>query len=146
MKVAIIILARKGSKRIPNKNFKLFNGKPLMYYTLKCAKFLGYPTYFFSDCEKMREYAKEFNINVRVKPDKYAKDKHKTGKEIKEYNKEIKADVIINLQVTSPIRDFALVKSWIDEFLKDDFKCGFSVYRLPNKFFYMMGKPITLML
>ena len=36
MKVAIIP-ARGGSKRIPNKNMKMFHGKPIIYYAIKTA-------------------------------------------------------------------------------------------------------------
>ena len=38
MKNLAIILARKGSKRLKNKNFKILNGKPLIYWTIKFAK------------------------------------------------------------------------------------------------------------
>lgn len=144
MKIAIVILARKNSKRIPNKNFKLFNGKPLIHWTLECAKHLGYPVWFFSDCEKMRAYAKKININVRKKPKKYAQDIHDTCKELKQYNKEIQADIFVNLQVTSPIRDYHLIEKWIKNFIKQDkFKCGLSVYKLPKKFFYIDGEPLN---
>ena len=34
----ILIAARKGSKRIKNKNFKLLNKKPLIEYTLPLLK------------------------------------------------------------------------------------------------------------
>ena len=37
MKIAIIP-ARKGSKRIKNKNIKLFFGKPIIYWSIKAAK------------------------------------------------------------------------------------------------------------
>ena len=142
-KIAIIILARKGSKRIPGKNFKLFNGKPLIHWTLECAEKLDYPVYFYSDSEEMRQYVKQFNVIIREKPDRFAQDEHKTGEEIKEYNKEIKADIIVNLQVTSPIRDHNLIRKWIDEFSHSKFNCGMSVYRLPLKFFYACGKPLN---
>jgi|TARA_B110000114_G_scaffold185754_1_gene234577 pseudaminic acid cytidylyltransferase len=38
MKRLLIIPARGGSKRIKNKNIKIFNGKPIIYYPLKAAK------------------------------------------------------------------------------------------------------------
>jgi CMP-N,N'-diacetyllegionaminic acid synthase len=145
MKTVIIILARKGSKRIPNKNFKLFNGKPLIHYTLDLANKLEYPVYFYSDCDKMRKYAARFdNINIREKPKRFADDHHDTCKELLYYNKELNADVFVNLQVTSPIRSLSLVKSWIEDFNKQkDFKSGMSVYKLPKKFFYMGGEAIN---
>ena len=38
MKPVCIIPARKGSKRIKNKNIKLFAGKPLISYVIKTAR------------------------------------------------------------------------------------------------------------
>ena len=38
MKTLGIIPARGGSKRVPNKNIRLLNGKPLINYTIKAAK------------------------------------------------------------------------------------------------------------
>lgn len=38
MKILSFIPARGGSKRIPKKNLKLLCGKPLIYYTIECAK------------------------------------------------------------------------------------------------------------
>lgn len=143
--IAIIILARAGSKRIPNKNFKLFNGKPLIHWTLEVAEKLDYPVYFFSDSHEMRNYAAKFNVNIDIKPTIYAGDEHKTNEEIKEYNEKIGADIIVNLQVTSPIRDAGLIRKWIDEFQHSKFNCGMSVYRLPLKFFFMQGEPINFM-
>ena len=37
MKNICIIPARKGSKRIKNKNIRLINNKPLIYYPIKLA-------------------------------------------------------------------------------------------------------------
>lgn len=38
LKIIAIIPARGGSKRIPNKNIKIFNGKPLISYAIEEAK------------------------------------------------------------------------------------------------------------
>ena len=38
MKIIAMIPARKGSKRLKNKNLSLINGKPLIYYSVKAAK------------------------------------------------------------------------------------------------------------
>lgn len=38
MGILAIICARGGSKGVPNKNIRLLNGKPLIAYTIECAK------------------------------------------------------------------------------------------------------------
>ena len=37
MKSLIVIPARGGSKRLPDKNIKLLNGRPLLSYTIEAA-------------------------------------------------------------------------------------------------------------
>ena len=38
----VVIPARSGSKRIKNKNIKIFNGKPIIYYSINAAKKQNY--------------------------------------------------------------------------------------------------------
>ena len=38
IKVLAVIPARAGSKRIKNKNIKIFNGKPMIYWPIKNLK------------------------------------------------------------------------------------------------------------
>jgi len=48
MNILGLIPARGGSKGILNKNIKLFNGKPLIYWTIEAAKqskFINYTHY-----------------------------------------------------------------------------------------------------
>ena len=40
IKRLLIIPARVGSKRIKNKNFKKFNGKPIIFYSIESARLL----------------------------------------------------------------------------------------------------------
>ena len=40
-KAICIIPARSGSKRVKNKNIKLFNGKPIISYAIRFAKSTG---------------------------------------------------------------------------------------------------------
>ena len=42
MEVLCLILARGGSKRIPKKNIKILGDKPLIAYTIECAKHSKY--------------------------------------------------------------------------------------------------------
>jgi len=72
MKIAIIP-ARKGSTRIPNKNIKLFFGKPILSYTIETAK----KTRLFdkivvsTDCKKIANIACKFGAEVPFLRPKY---------------------------------------------------------------------------
>ena len=62
MKVLAIIPARKSSKRLKNKNFKNFNGKPLIYWTIQRAlksKFID-QILVSTDSEIILDYCKNF--------------------------------------------------------------------------------------
>ena len=54
-----LIPARKGSKRIKNKNIKIFNGKPIIYYSIKAAlnSRLFDKIIVSTDCNKIKKIA-----------------------------------------------------------------------------------------
>ena len=65
MKIALII-ARKNSKRIPNKNKKIFCGKPLIYWpiqTLKRSKIFD-KIYLSTDDVSISKIAKKYGVEI----------------------------------------------------------------------------------
>ena len=71
-----IIPARAGSKRIKNKNMKLFFGKPLIYYSIKAAldSKIFDKIHISSDSKKIINYGKKFKINSDFERPKYLSD------------------------------------------------------------------------
>lgn len=69
-----IIPARGGSKRIPQKNIKPFLGKPLIAYSILCAKSVGAEVIVSTDCEEIAKIAKEYGANVPFKRDERLSD------------------------------------------------------------------------
>jgi len=136
-RIAVFILARKNSKRIPGKNTKTFCGVPLIIWTLEDAKKTGYPVVVSSDDEKIKTMSDAFYptfIFIEKKPE-YAQDKHDTMNELKYLNSYINADILILLQATSPVRASKRIPVWIEDFKKSGFDCGISAS--PQKgFFY----------
>jgi pseudaminic acid cytidylyltransferase len=61
-----IIPARGGSKRIPGKNLKEFNGKPIIYYTIKKAieSNMFDDIMITTDSKEIAEYARSFGVLV----------------------------------------------------------------------------------
>ncbi len=75
-----IIPARGGSKRLPGKNIKEVNGKPLICYTIEAAIKSGcFDTILFSsDSEEILSVANEYKkITIDLRPDSLAGDKVK---------------------------------------------------------------------
>ena len=75
-----IIPARSGSKRIKNKNLKIFLGKPLIYYSIKALKESNIfsKIHISSDSSKILNYSNKLNIKTDFKRPKYLAD-DKTG-------------------------------------------------------------------
>jgi pseudaminic acid cytidylyltransferase len=63
---AAVIPARGGSKRIPNKNIKLFAGKPIIAYSIEVAQLTGIFDRIFvsTDSESIARVAQQFGAEV----------------------------------------------------------------------------------
>ncbi len=110
-KTFAIILARKNSKGIKNKNLKYINGKPLIYWSIvnSINSKLIDKTFVSSDSKKILNYAKRNGSDIILRPYKYAKDN--TSSEISLLHsirqlekKKFKFDTVLFIQPTSPIR------------------------------------------
>lgn len=120
MKNLVTICARGGSKGIPGKNIKLLNNKPLIYYTLRIAEEFAsyYPnTHIFlsTDSDEIKKTVKEMDfetVNLDYeRPEELATDSSgKIGviKDVLQYaeaTNNIQYDNVLDLDVTSPLRD-----------------------------------------
>jgi len=111
-KTIALIVARKGSKRIPGKNIRILGDKPLIQYSIEHAQAskLIDEIVVSTDDEKAIEIAKILGCTVIERPSLLATDKAKTLDVIKhcvEYF-ELKNDPIyylVLLQPTVPFRD-----------------------------------------
>jgi len=112
MNVVAIIPARGGSKRIPEKNIKKLNGKPLIYYSIKNAKSskLIDKIIVSTDNKKIAKIAKELGAEVPfLRPRNISNDKAKTIDVVKHTisfleDQNYIPDIITILQPTTPLR------------------------------------------
>jgi len=142
-RIATFILARGGSRRIPKKNIMPFQGRPLILWTIDTAASMGFPVYVFTDMPEIREMMEAYpGVNVREKLFENASGKHETGKELAAYNQEIKADHIILLQPTSPLRSVIKIINWIDEYLDGEYLAGVAARKVQTGFFYRGNSPL----
>src|SRR6056300_1653547 len=112
MKTVAFIFARKGSKRIKNKNTKLLNGIPLINHTLNFVKKIKYidKVIISTNDQKIIDICKKKNFNNIIhRPESLASDK---ADEFKSWKHGIKKfmklnhnyDTFICLPLTSPLR------------------------------------------
>lgn len=117
MNILITICARGGSKGIPGKNIKILNGKPLLNYTIQTArlfqeKFMETDIVLSTDSEEIRRVAEDSGLKTEYRrPENLAGDqvgKIDTIKDVllwQEDKKRMKYDFILDLDVTSPLRN-----------------------------------------
>lgn len=120
MKIAVIP-ARIGSKRIKKKNIKLFNGKPLIYYSIQAAnktKFFD-KVYVSTDSEKIKKISRKYGAEVPfLRPQKLSDDFTSTKDVIKHTIKwcldnKINPKYICCIYPTAPFLNFKnIIKSF----------------------------------
>lgn len=112
MKILVIIPARGGSKGIPYKNIKPFNGKPLIYYTIDCARTIcnDEDICVSTDDPEIISVVEQYGLKVPfVRPAELATDTAGTYEvllhALNYYEQQGKHyDVVMLLQNTSPFR------------------------------------------
>ena len=141
MKIAIIP-ARSGSKRIKNKNIKLFNGKPIIAWTIKTAlKAKIFDKIIVStDSKKIAKIAKSFGAEVPfLRSKNISDDKTNVGDVIKDAiiffkNKKIKINYVCLLYATAPLlekKDLIKGCKLIEKSKKLDFVLSISRFNSP---------------
>lgn len=119
MSLLITICARGGSKGILEKNIKFLNGKPLIYYTIQLAKefenkFRDVEIVLSTDSEDIMKVAEDNGLKAEYRrPDYLAGDdvgKIDAIREVlywKEEKNKCKFDYILDLDVSSPLRNLS---------------------------------------
>jgi CMP-N-acetylneuraminic acid synthetase len=140
--ITAIIPARGGSKRLPGKNVKPLNGRPLIFHTLDAV--VGHQSIekvvFTSDSDEyIRLVTEEYGDKVVIekRPDSYASDTTKVHDEIvrlKDTNV-IATDWFMLCLPTAPLRTFDTVARMLTEWQRDEVaRFSASKYDFPIQF------------
>jgi CMP-N,N'-diacetyllegionaminic acid synthase len=121
-KSIVIIGAREGSKRVPNKNLKVIGTMPLIAYPISTALQLGIQPYVSTDSKEIATTSKTWGAEVIIRPKELAEDfstdsewiLHFLG-EYKRFSKTYPSTIVF-LRPTTPLRDVSVVKRGIDSF------------------------------
>lgn len=127
MKCLVIIPARGGSKRVPQKNIKLLDGKPLIYHTIDAARevFLDENICISTDSEDIKGVVEQTNLYVPfIRPDYLSTDVAGSYEMILHaiafYEEKGKVyDTVVLLQPTSPFRRAKHIKKALDIYSSD---------------------------
>lgn len=132
MKILAVIPARGGSKGIPRKNVRLMNGKPLISYSIENAKSCKNITDIVvtTDDEEIMGISKLNNVDCIEREAELAGDNVTLDPVIydavikMEHYKQVRYDVVITLQATSPLLKSETLNKAVDSFIaseKDSF-------------------------
>jgi len=132
-KIVAIILARGGSKGIPNKNIIDFCGKPLIVWTVEQLKEVEkiHSVWVSSDSEKILQIAEQYGAKTISRPEEISGDTATSESgwlhALSMIENEIgKVDIVVAAQVTSPLREPGDIERGLNEFEEKGYDSLFS--------------------
>jgi CMP-N,N'-diacetyllegionaminic acid synthase len=149
MHVSCIVIARGGSKGIPNKNIINFCGKPLLAWTVlqaKACKLIS-DVWVSSDSLDILEVGRKYGAKVIVRPDHISGDastSEEAWKHAVEYiNQHVNAgsiDYVLTPQVTSPLREVSDFTRAIQQIEDNNADSLLSVAEIEDFFIWKTGR------
>lgn len=127
-KIVSVILARGGSKGIPQKNIVDINGQPLISYTIETSINSNVSkTWVSTDNDEIKSISLKYGAKVLDRPLKYATDISKSEDALLHFANNVDFDILVFIQPTSPL----LKPKYINEGIKmiDQYDSVFSVYK-----------------
>jgi CMP-N,N'-diacetyllegionaminic acid synthase len=104
MKIICLILARCGSKGIPNKNIVEINGNPLLYYTANASFNSNVnETWVSTDCDEIKKVALDLGCKVIDRPIEISGDNSKSDEALVHFAENVDFDILVFIQPTSPL-------------------------------------------
>ena len=140
--ILAVILARGGSKGIPNKNIKDLCGKPLIAYTIESAISSGVFTHVVvsTDSPKIAEVSKSFGALVPfMRPDELSQDhvwsrdalRHAVLECEKAYSKTY--DYVVELPCVAPLRNEIHIREAVQKLIETKSDSVISVCQMQDK-------------
>jgi CMP-N-acetylneuraminic acid synthetase len=123
-KIVLHIPAREGSKRVPRKNLRLMNGKPMISYVIEAALQSGITEncYVNTDAEELIEYVK--NVYPQMKIYIRAKELCNDHAQSDDFNadiiKKLQPDTLIMINPVCPLIEAEDIKNAVETYIHGD--------------------------
>ena len=123
MKIIAMIPARLGSKRVPKKNLRLLNGRPLISYSIETAVKSGVfdQVHVNSEADIFSEIAKNYGANFYKRPEKFSTDSANNDQFALDFINNTDGDILIQILPTSPLLTIDEIKEFVNYMLKNDY-------------------------
>lgn len=131
MRIIALIPARGGSKRIPRKNIKLLNGKPLIAYVIKSALESDLDEVWVStEDNEIKDISQQYGALVLDRPAELAEDTTSTEAVMAHFLEHVSCDVLVLIEPPHPLIRPEDINGALTKFIKT--KCD-SLVTLENK-------------
>lgn len=104
-KIIAMVPARIGSKRVPKKNLRLIDGKPLIGYILETLKKVSVfdEIYLNADDEIFEKIAKDYGVKFYHRDKQFSTDKSTNDEFALDFMENIEGDILLQVLPTSPL-------------------------------------------
>jgi len=145
MEVGAFIPVKKRSSRLPNKNFREFNGYPLYEHFFRKL----HPTnpfdsvYVNTDSEEVKRCAKKYGFNIIERPP-YLSEDDANGNDLILFDADqIEVDIYFQLFVTAPLLKQETIRYAYDKITTEDNIDSVFIVERHNSFFWQDGESIN---
>lgn len=147
MKIIAMIPARLGSKRIPKKNLRYLDGKPLIQHVVDLAKESGVfdEIWVNSESKELGQLAKKLEVNFHERPANLANDTATNQQFTEEFLKNHDCDYVIMVNTTSPLLKKETICEFVSFLKANSYDTIFSVVEEKAETFYQ-DKPLNFSL
>lgn len=123
MKLIAMIPARLGSTRVPRKNLRLLNGRPLISYNIESAIQSGVfsDVYVNSEADIFSEIAHEYGAKFYKRPEELSTDSANNDQFAYDFIDNTIGDILIQILPTSPLISAAEIKDFVNYMIDNDF-------------------------
>ena len=150
MKNICLIPARGGSKRIPRKNIRLFNGKPLIAWSIECAiaSDLFEQVYVSTDDSEISEISQKYGANVPFKRPASISDDFSSDKHVRDHfldwidTNQIPADFLCYLYPTAPLITNQMLRGCLNLLIKSEATEAFVITKFSYPILRALNKEI----
>jgi CMP-N-acetylneuraminic acid synthetase len=143
MSFSILIPARGGSKRIPNKNIVDLCGKPLIYYAIKESLMITKNVFVSTDSAEIKEVSKQHGAFVIDRPNHLSNDTSTTNSVISHFLQDRNIEYFACVQPTSPLLKSKYILHGIEKIKHMGHDSVISVYKDKQFCWNKEGVPIN---
>jgi len=141
---SILIPARAGSKRIPNKNIVTLAGKPLIEYTIETSLEATKSVYVSTDCPDIKRICSRYKDVVVVdRPSQLAEDDSTTNSVIEHFLENYEVETFALVQATSPLLKAAHIRNALIKLEDESYDTVLSGYKTVQFYWSLAGTPLN---